>query len=175
MLTNALVIAITSDFIPRLTYEYGVDNKPGVFPPDKHTLKGFVAYSLSQANVSDIQADSIALDDSDFLQKAGIKPNTLTQCSFRGYRGGNGQPLSEYKRFFWQVLCARFIFVVVFEHVVFGVKAIIAWLVPDMPEDLRNTIEREKFLAKQALREFDERGVHEYGCANIDNETPRLP
>ena len=159
MLTNALVIAITSDFIPRLTYQYGVDNKPGVQPPNAHTLHGYVAYSLSQANISDIEADSIPLTESAFLRKNNIPLENFTQCSFRGARGGDDQPLSEYKKFFWHVLCARFAFIIVFEHFVFIVKAIIAWAVPDIPKRVKNSIQREKYLAKQALREFDERDV----------------
>ena len=34
----------------------------------------------------------------------------------------------------------------------FGVKAFLAWLIPDVPKEVSNQVKRENFLAREALR-----------------------
>ncbi|WAR15021.1 ANO7-like protein [Mya arenaria] len=49
----------------------------------------------------------------------------------------------------------RLAFVIIFEHVVFGVCRLIDIMVPDVPESLSLKIKRERYLAKQALTDTD--------------------
>ncbi|KAL1139843.1 hypothetical protein AAG570_006820 [Ranatra chinensis] len=93
-------------------------------------------------------------------------PNgTLThQCRYRGLRDQNGNHIP----FFWRLLAVQFAFVIIFEHVVFGVCRLIDILVPDIPESLEMKIKRERYLAKQALQDSDTimkvaAGVEDYG------------
>nr|CAD7424566.1 unnamed protein product [Timema monikensis] len=75
----------------------------------------------------------------------------IEECRYRGLRdrAGNHTP------FFWRLLAVRLAFVIVFEHVVFGICRLIDVLVPDIPESLELKIKRERYLAKQALQDSD--------------------
>ncbi|XP_046671611.1 anoctamin-7-like isoform X2 [Homalodisca vitripennis] len=73
------------------------------------------------------------------------------QCRYRGLRDENGN----HTPFFWRLLAVQFAFVIIFEHVVFGVCRLIDVLVPDIPESLELKIKRERYLAKQALQDSD--------------------
>lgn len=46
------------------------------------------------------------------------------------------------------------------QHIVFGMTAILAWIIPDVPEEVDNQIKRENFLAREALRSSEQ---HEAG------------
>ena len=48
-------------------------------------------------------------------------------------------------------MAARLAFVVAFQFVVYSVTNMIAWIVPDVPEDLQFTDEREKQVVKEKL------------------------
>ncbi|RZF32744.1 hypothetical protein LSTR_LSTR005937 [Laodelphax striatellus] len=80
-------------------------------------------------------------------------PNgTLTrQCRYRGLRDQEGN----HTPFFWRLLAVQLAFVIMFEHVVFGVCRLIDILVPDIPESLDRKIKRERYLAKQALQDSE--------------------
>ncbi|KAF6210699.1 hypothetical protein GE061_013806 [Apolygus lucorum] len=80
-------------------------------------------------------------------------PNgTLSQqCRYRGLRDETGN----HTPFFWRLLAVQFAFVIVFEHVVFGICRLIDIVVPDIPESLEVKIKRERYLAKQALQDSD--------------------
>ena len=60
-----------------------------------------------------------------------------------------------YTVFYWQLLCVRLGFVIMFEHLVFGICKLIDILVPDIPESLEIKIKREQYLAKQALADHE--------------------
>ena len=55
----------------------------------------------------------------------------------------------------WKILALKFAFVIIFEHVVFGVCKLIDLLVPDIPESLDIKMKRERFLAKEALQDAE--------------------
>ncbi|XP_075234460.1 anoctamin-7-like [Lycorma delicatula] len=92
-------------------------------------LKGYVNFSLSYS------------------------PNgTLSrQCRYRGLRDEQGNHVP----FFWKLLAVQLAFVIIFEHLVFGVCKLIDILVPDIPESLELKIKRESYLAKQALQDSE--------------------
>ena len=41
------------------------------------------------------------------------------------------------------------------QHIVFGMTAILAWIIPDVPKEVANQVKRENLLAREALRSAD--------------------
>ncbi|XP_014371714.2 anoctamin-4 isoform X2 [Papilio machaon] len=140
VVSNAFVIAYTSDFIPRMVYKY-------VYSPD-YTLAGYIDHSLSLFNTSDYREDWGA-DENE------VDPAT---CAYRGYRNPpqHAEPygLSPH---YWHVFAARLAFVVVFEHVVFGLTGLMQLFIPDVPTELRTQMQREALLAKEVKYEHGRR------------------
>ncbi|XP_050413809.1 anoctamin-7 isoform X2 [Patella vulgata] len=119
VISNSFLIAFTSEFLPRLLYQYEYN----------WDLTGYTNFTLAQA------------------------PNgTLSQpCRYKAFRDETGH----YTIFYWRLLAIRLGFVIIFEHVVFGVCRLIDLLVPDVPETLELKIKRERYLAKQALADTE--------------------
>ncbi|CAG0886849.1 unnamed protein product [Darwinula stevensoni] len=85
VICNAFVIAYTTDFIPRMVYQLSHSSNK--------SLVGFVDASLS-----------------------GFMGNIPPTCRYPGYREPpNSQNPYGYSEFYWHILAARLIFVVVFE------------------------------------------------------------
>ncbi|PKK18614.1 anoctamin 7 [Columba livia] len=118
--SNAFLIAFTSDFLPRMYYEYVHDS----------SLRGYVNFALAYAPW-------------DFVLQSN------TTCRYRAFRDRDSNLTLTY----WQLLAVRLGFVIVFEHVVFFIGRVIAWLVPDIPESVEVKVKREQYLAKEALAE----------------------
>uniref|UniRef100_A0A1A9WRI9 Anoctamin n=1 Tax=Glossina brevipalpis TaxID=37001 RepID=A0A1A9WRI9_9MUSC len=132
VVSNAFVIAYTSDFIPRMVYKFVYS--------EAYTLIGYIEHSLSLFNTSDYKEEWGAKTEKD--------PDT---CAYRGYRNGphDYEPygLSPH---YWHVFAARLAFVVVFEHVVFVLTGIMQFIIPDIPVEVRTQMQREQLLAKEA-------------------------
>ncbi|XP_063836611.1 anoctamin-4 [Ostrinia nubilalis] len=140
VVSNAFVIAYTSDFIPRMVYKY-------VYSPD-NTLAGYIDHSLSLFNTSDYKEDWGA-DENE------VDPPT---CAYRGYRNPpNHEDPYGLSPHYWHVFAARLAFVVVFEHVVFGLTGLMQLFIPDVPSELRTQMQREALLAKEAKYEHGRR------------------
>ncbi|NXQ81864.1 ANO7 protein, partial [Nyctibius grandis] len=120
VISNAFLIAFTSDFLPRMYYEYVHDS----------SLRGYVNFTLAYA-------------PRDFVLQSN------TTCRYRAFRDQDGNLTLTY----WQLLAIRLGFTIVFEHVVFFIGRVIAWLVPDIPESVEVKVKRERYLAKEALAE----------------------
>ncbi|KAA3681139.1 anoctamin-7 [Paragonimus westermani] len=73
--------------------------------------------------------------------------STVQPCRYTAFRDNQG----EYTMFFWRLLALRLGFVIVFEHVAFLLADLFDFLIPDVPSSLEERIQRERFLAKQAL------------------------
>ncbi|CRL03590.1 CLUMA_CG016250, isoform A, partial [Clunio marinus] len=132
VVSNAFVIAYTSDFIPRMVYKYVYSQR--------NDLTGYIYHSLSIFNTSDYREEWGAKNEND--------PET---CFYRGYR----QPYNSSEQYdlspvYWHVFAARLAFVVVFEHLVFVITAVMQFLIPDIPRELKTQMQREQLLAKEA-------------------------
>ncbi|VDD84881.1 unnamed protein product [Enterobius vermicularis] len=138
VLVNAFIISFTSDFIPKLVYQW-------VYNHDE--LYGYVNDSLSY-----FDASSLTVKWSEFAGQ------NITVCRFRDYRE---KPCTLFKSEncdknysittqWWIVLAFRLAFVLVFEHIVFFTKALISYLIPDMPSKIFVQLQRQRFLARQA-------------------------
>nr|XP_061812900.1 anoctamin-3-like [Nerophis lumbriciformis] len=140
VITNAFVIAITSDYIPRFVYafKYGpcMDR---AYRHDDECLRGYMNSSLSVFDMS--------------VLKNSSEPE---YCRYRDYRAPPWSTVPyEFTLQFWHVLAARLAFIIVFEHLVFGIKSFIAYLIPDMPKDLCDRMRREKYLMQEMMYEAE--------------------
>ncbi|CAH0385138.1 unnamed protein product [Bemisia tabaci] len=134
VVSNAFIIAFSSNFIPRMVYKYVVNQN--------RTEEGFLNHSLAYFNTSDFPVDSKPLYPSE----------NVTLCRYQQYRD---PPWAEkrYKRpiIYWQVLVARLMFIVIFQNVVSLVTIAVQWLIPDMSARLRDQIKREAYLTSELI------------------------
>uniref|UniRef100_A0A3P9M3G1 Anoctamin n=1 Tax=Oryzias latipes TaxID=8090 RepID=A0A3P9M3G1_ORYLA len=136
VITNAFVIAITSDYIPRFVYafKYGP-----CFSGPSRCLQGYVNSSLSVFDMWEVNNSSMS-----------------RYCRYRDYRAPPWSSVPyKFTLQFWHVLAARLAFIIVFEHLVFGIKSFIAYLIPDMPKDLCDRMRREKYLMQEMMYEAE--------------------
>ena len=123
VITNAFIIAITSDFIPGLVYSTTVS--------DTGDLRGFVNFTLSYLDTGD-------------LDRGGVTTNTTGQPQVCRYPGFYNPPDSEDEYgespLFWQIWCFRILFVVVFQTVVSVTLMVVRYMIPNIPTSLRDRI-----------------------------------
>ncbi|KAK5867980.1 hypothetical protein PBY51_012430 [Eleginops maclovinus] len=132
VIINAFVISFTSDFIPRMVYQY-------MYSPDG-SMHGFVNHTLSYFNVSHFQEGKEPMDP----LHLGYH---IEMCRYKDYRE---PPWSvtpyEISKEFWTVLAVRLAFVIIFQNVVMLMSDIVDWLIPDIPKDISLQIHKEKIL-----------------------------
>ncbi|XP_078538853.1 anoctamin-9 isoform X2 [Lissotriton helveticus] len=124
VISNGLVIAITSDFIPRIIYKYFYGPCASSNTSDIDCLTGYINNSLSVFQTRDFKGDS------------ELSSVNVSHCRYRDYRNADDYNFSVQ---FWHIFAARLAFVIVFEHVVVCIKFIAAWFVPDIPQSVKNT------------------------------------
>ncbi|KAI7811817.1 putative anoctamin-3 [Triplophysa rosa] len=140
VITNAFVIAITSDYIPRFVYafKYGPCVDKGY--RNEKCLRGYLNNSLSVFDMGEMKNGSYH----------------TRYCRYRDYRAPPWSPEPyDFTLQFWHVLAARLAFIIVFEHLVFGIKTFIAHMIPDMPKDLCDRMRREKYLMQEMMYEAE--------------------
>uniref|UniRef100_A0A8D2BK97 Anoctamin n=1 Tax=Sus scrofa TaxID=9823 RepID=A0A8D2BK97_PIG len=73
---------------------------------------------------------------------------------YRDFRNPPGHP-QEYKHniYYWHVIAAKLAFIIVMEHVIYSVKFIISYTIPDVSKSTKSKIKREKYLTQKLLRE----------------------
>uniref|UniRef100_A0A8C9BKL2 Anoctamin n=1 Tax=Phocoena sinus TaxID=42100 RepID=A0A8C9BKL2_PHOSS len=131
VIINAFVIAVTSDFIPRLVYQYSYSHNG--------TLHGFVNHTLSFFNVSQLK-EGTQPENSQFDQEVQF-------CRFKDYREPPWAPNPyEFSKQYWSVLSARLAFVIIFQNLVMFLSVLVDWVIPDIPTDISDQIKREKSL-----------------------------
>ncbi|XP_061593036.1 anoctamin-9 isoform X2 [Cololabis saira] len=141
VIANALVIGVTSDFIPRLVYRY-IYGPCATGTSSVHCMEGYINDTLTTAYMN---------NRNEFLLPADRALHNVTQCSFRDYRSEEDYTLTKQ---FWLVMAMRFAFVVLFQHVVVICKFIAAWFVPNNPIRVKNHRLDDKLRRlKEELRE----------------------
>ncbi|XP_009298253.1 anoctamin-2b isoform X2 [Danio rerio] len=127
VIINAFVISFTSDFIPRLVYQYMYS--------ETGTMHGFINHTLSYFNVSNF--------------KPGTMPSTsdITVCRYKDYREPpwSNEPY-QFSKQYWSVLAARLGFVILFQNLVIIMSMLVAWLIPDMPKNISEQLKKDKTL-----------------------------
>ncbi|XP_036783082.2 anoctamin-9 isoform X4 [Manis pentadactyla] len=136
VIANGMVIAFTSEFIPRVVYKYHYGPCRQGAHPAVDCLTGYVNHSLSVFYTKDFQ-DPVRIEGSE----------NVTECRYRDYRSAQDYHLSGQ---FWVLLAVRLAFLILFEHIALCIKLIAAWFVPDVPQAVKNKVLEEKY---QRLRE----------------------
>ncbi|XP_062326587.1 anoctamin-1a isoform X3 [Osmerus eperlanus] len=132
VIVNAFVISFTSDFIPRLVYQY-------MYSSDG-SMHGFVNHTLSYFNVTDFQPGTAPVEPMHLGYSVEI-------CRYKDYREPPWSNESyELSKEFWAILAARLAFVIVFQNVVMLMSDFVDWLIPDIPKDISLQIHKEKIL-----------------------------
>ncbi|XP_021119725.1 anoctamin-9 isoform X3 [Heterocephalus glaber] len=138
VIANGMVIAFTSEFIPRVIYKYR--DSPCQKEPHRKVdcLTGYVNHSLSVFHTKDFQ-------DPKKIQG----PENVTVCRYRDYRDEEYNLTAQ----FWFLLAIRLAFVILFEHVALCIKLIASWFVPDVPQSVKNKVLEEKYkMLREKLR-----------------------
>ncbi|NXE94165.1 ANO2 protein, partial [Menura novaehollandiae] len=129
VIINAFVIAVTSDFIPRLMYQYAYSQNG--------TMHGFINHTLSYFNVSQLKAGTQP-------ENSLFAPEVLF-CRFKDYREPPWSPHQyEFSKQYWAVLSARLAFVILFQNLVMFLSVLVDWMIPDIPKDISEQIKKEK-------------------------------
>uniref|UniRef100_A0A8D3E5X2 Anoctamin n=1 Tax=Scophthalmus maximus TaxID=52904 RepID=A0A8D3E5X2_SCOMX len=159
VIVNAFVISFTSDFIPRLVYQY-------MYSPDG-TMHGFIDHTLSSFNVSDFQPGTAPQQP----MNLGHKVET---CRYKDYREPpwSNTPY-ELSKEFWAILAARLAFVIVFQNVVMLMSDFVDWLIPDIPKDISLQIHKEKILMVELFMK-EEQGKRLAARDNHHRDTHRF-
>ena len=146
VLTNALIISLTSEFIPKLIYTY--------FYSEDSSLVGYVNFSLS----------TFALTDMDPKSRFNVMDNyTVTNglsdqyCRYPDYNNGPEEP-NKYQpnAKFFHILGARLLFVVIFENLIGCACMALKLLIPDVSSSLKNKIGKEDFITTKLIMEREE-------------------
>ncbi|EGW11616.1 Anoctamin-6 [Cricetulus griseus] len=145
VVTNAMIIAFTSDMIPRLVY-YWSFSIPPYGDHTYHTMDGYINNTLSVFNITDFKnADK---------ENPYIGLGNYTLCRYRDFRNPPGHP-QEYKHniYYWHVIAAKLAFIIVMEHIIYSVKFFISYAIPDVSKITKSKIKREKYLTQKLLHE----------------------
>ncbi|KAF5928597.1 hypothetical protein HPG69_015204 [Diceros bicornis minor] len=163
VVTNAMIIAFTSDMIPRLVY-YWSFSVPPYGDHVHHTMAGYINNTLSVFSISDFKDKSYENSDAEFgnlttCRQYLIKKHYLLTClhfvsRYRDFRYPPGHP-QQYKHniYYWHVIAAKLAFIIVMEHFIYSVKFFISYAIPDVSKSTKSKIKREKYLTQKLLHE----------------------
>ncbi|XP_035640455.1 anoctamin-6 isoform X2 [Oncorhynchus keta] len=144
--SNAMIIAFTSDMIPRLVYYWSFS----VYPygdHSSHTMQGYINNTLSVFDIQDFSNQSRPLQTPYWF-------NNSTTCRYRDFRYPPGHHRQyEYSIYYWHVIAAKMAFIIVVEHIVYLTKFVLSYVIPDVPYTVREQIKREKYLSQVILHE----------------------
>ncbi|XP_055925697.1 anoctamin-5-like isoform X1 [Argiope bruennichi] len=143
VLTNGIIIAFTSDMIPRLVYRIA-------WSPD-YSLHGFVNYSLSYFNTSHFPD---GVDPQPLILPGNKDPVDVEVCRYRDHRNSHLAPEDERYNFneeYWHLLAVRFAFVLMFENIILMITTFLRWLIPDVPKKLMERIRHENFITNEIM------------------------
>lgn len=144
VISNAFIIAFSSNFIPKLVYRAVTKTDSDV---------GFLNYSLAVFNTKDFENGTAP-------RFPTFYPET---CRYAAYREPPGP--NQYKRtaLYWHVLAARLAFIVIFQNLVSVVVIAVQWCIPDIPSLLKDQIKREAYLTNEIIIQHEtQRARHCY-------------
>ncbi|XP_047452760.1 anoctamin-2 [Mugil cephalus] len=140
VITNAFVISFTSEFIPRMVYQYMYSVNG--------TMSGYTEHSLSYFNVSNFAA--------------GTAPTTtlftgVSMCRYKDYRDPPWAPDPyTFSKQYWSVLAAKLAFVIFFQNLAMFLSMLVAWMIPDVPRSLREQLKKENMMLMEFLLNQDQ-------------------
>ncbi|KAG7521750.1 anoctamin-1-like [Solea senegalensis] len=140
VITNAFVISFTSEFVPRMVYQYMYSVNG--------TMNGYTEHSLSYFNVSNFPA--------------GTAPNTtlisgVSMCRYKDYRDPPWAPDAyTFSKHYWSILAAKLAFVIFFQNLAMFLSMLVAWMIPDVPRSLREQLKKENMMLIEFLLNQDQ-------------------
>ncbi|XP_054631169.1 anoctamin-2 isoform X1 [Dunckerocampus dactyliophorus] len=137
VITNAFVISFTSEFVPRMVYQY-IYSVNG-------TMNGYTEHSLSYFNVTNFPP--------------GTAPNTtlVSLCRYKDYRDPPWAPDPyTFSKQYWSVLAAKLAFVIFFQNLAMFLSMLVAWMIPDVPNSLREQLKKESMMLMEFLLNQDQ-------------------
>ncbi|XP_071356147.1 anoctamin-1 [Trachinotus anak] len=140
VITNAFVISFTSEFVPRMVYQYMYSVNG--------TMNGYTEHSLSYFNVSNFAP--------------GTAPTTtlitgVSMCRYKDYRDPPWAPDAyTFSKQYWSVLAARLAFVIFFQNFAMFLSMLVAWMIPDVPRSLREQLKKENMMLMEFLLNQDQ-------------------
>ncbi|KAI7802171.1 putative anoctamin-1-like [Triplophysa rosa] len=160
VITNAFVISFTSEFIPRMVYQY--------LYSETGTMHGFTNHTLAYFNTSNFKPGT-ATHDTDFDRQLRI-------CRYKDYRDPPWSPESyQLSKQYWSVLAARLAFVIFFQNLAMFLSMLVAWLIPDVPRSLKEQLKKENaLLLELLLTEEMDKESHSSSTTNIDKVVQSL-
>ena len=164
---QALIIALTSDFIPRMVYLF-VQSEDG-------SLKGFVNSTLAIFETSEFGNNT----SEDYFGPQNVS-EVVDVCRYRGYRSSPQDEVAYVINDKWiHVFTARLGFIVIFEHFVLVIKILLEYVIPDAPNNLSVQLQRERQNLREAqFQEEQNRPFtgpnynHDYEPEDLEEETP---
>lgn len=142
VLTNAVIIAFTSDFIPRTLYYF----------KNNGNLNGYLNSTLSSYNIDNFgkRLKHFAFNQSviEDYHKEGIHI-----CWYQGNRNPPGDYKIEYQPTieYWELLTMRLAFVFLFENVITITTMLLRWVIPDVPATLKQNIRQHQYLTSELI------------------------
>ncbi|XP_067356414.1 anoctamin-1 [Channa argus] len=140
VITNAFVISFTSEFVPRMVYQYMYSANG--------TLNGYTEHSLSYFNVSN-------------FPPASAPTTTLitgvSMCRYKDYRDPPWAPEAyTFSKQYWSILAAKLAFVIFFQNFAMFLSMLVAWMFPDIPQSLREQLKKENMVLMEFLLNQDQ-------------------
>uniref|UniRef100_A0A3B4UGW2 Anoctamin n=1 Tax=Seriola dumerili TaxID=41447 RepID=A0A3B4UGW2_SERDU len=135
VITNAFVISFTSEFVPRMVYQYMYSVNG--------TMNGYTEHSLSYFNVSNFAP--------------GTAPTTtlvtgVSMCRYKDYRDPPwATDAYTFSKQYWSVLAAKLAFVIFFQNLAMFLSMLVAWMIPDVPRSLREQLKKENMMLMEFL------------------------
>lgn len=121
---NAGIIAFSSDFLPMMLYAFENREKNNLIGQPLH---GYVNFSLAYAS-------------EEMTGRNGT-------CRYWAYRDKDGN----LSFFYWRLFTVKLLFVIFFEHFVFGIVKCIDIFIPDIPESTQLRIDIDEMIAAEVL------------------------
>lgn len=150
VLTNAVIIAFTSDFIPRILF----------YAQNGGTMSGYLNSTLSTFNVSALLPIYHNRTEIEEMVASGI-----TECYYQGNRNSADhpsrplQPNYEY----WELLAMKLFFVFAFENIIATITMLLRWLIPDVPRTLKQHIRQHAYLTNELIMQQELKRAKELG------------
>lgn len=133
VLTNAFIIAFTSNFIPKLVYHFQAEE--GV---------SYLNFTLAKFATKHFEIKPITSHESLY--------NETDICYYQAYRYPPDHE-QKYMRsnLYWHVLAARLAFVVAFQNFAGCIQLFVDWCIPDVPARVKERIRQEEDLFSKIL------------------------
>ncbi|XP_051808167.1 anoctamin-1 isoform X1 [Acanthochromis polyacanthus] len=140
VITNAFVISFTSEFVPRMVYQYMYSANG--------TMSGYTEHSLSYFNVSNFPPGSAP---------TSTLITGVSMCRYKDYRDPPWDTDAyTFSKQYWSILAAKLAFVIFFQNLAMFLSMLVAWMIPDVPRSLREQLQKENMMLMEFLLNQDQ-------------------